>query len=75
MRDEVFDHWIKFAIWAVPTMIVLTYIIMGGGQNGLGIESAYSNSFDALLYMLLYGTFIGISIYRIVSKYKQLKHR
>ena len=75
MRDEVFEHWIKFAIWAVPVIMVLTYLIMGGGQNGLGIESAYGNSFDALLFILLYGIFIGISIYRIVSKYKQLKHR
>ncbi len=76
MRDEVFDHWMKFAVWAVPTMMLLTYLILGGAsQGGLGIESAYGGSFDAFLFMLLYGIFIGVSIYRIVSKYRELKYK
>lgn len=74
MRDEVFEHWVKFAAWFVPVMIVLTFLILGGASNGgLGIKSSYSDSFDAFLFMILYGTFIGVSLYRVVSKYKQLK--
>ncbi|MDO8520891.1 MAG: hypothetical protein Q7S52_02135 [bacterium] len=75
MRNEVFEHWIKFAIWGVPALIILTYLILGGASHGgLGIGSSYGSSFDALLSILLYGSFCGISIYRIISKYNQLKH-
>lgn len=74
MRDEVFEHWMKFAVWFVPAMIVLSYLILGGASSGgLGIESVYGGAFDAFLFMILYGIFIGVSLYRIVSKYKQLK--
>jgi|SRR3989344_1741827 len=75
MREEVFEHWIKFAIWGIPVLIVLTYLILGGASNGgLGIGSSYGSSFDALLFILLYGTFCSISIYRIVSAYNHSKH-
>lgn len=73
MPDEVFKHWISFVMWAVPILIVLTYFLAAGNNSGLGIESAYGGSFDALLLVLLYGTFLGISLYRIMNKYRQMK--
>ncbi len=73
MRQEVFDYWMKFAIWATPLLMILTFLISGGGNNGLGVEGAIGGGFDAMLFMILYGTFMGVSIYRIVSKYRQRK--
>jgi cytochrome bd-type quinol oxidase subunit 2 len=73
MPNDVFRHWMNFTVWAVPVLIVLTYLLTAGSNNGLGIESAYGGSFDTLLLVLLYGIFLGISLYRIVNKNKQLK--
>ena len=70
MRQEVFDYWMKFAIWATPLLVLLTYMINGGGSNGLGIESAIGASFDAFLFMILYGLYCGISIWRIFHAYR-----
>ena len=75
MRDEVFEHWMKFAVWGTPMLIILTYLLStAGGGGGMGVGSAMSSSFDALLYFLLCGTFCGISMWRIGSKNRQLKH-
>jgi hypothetical protein len=63
MRQQVFDRWISFAVWATPLLIVLTYLINSEGQqNGLGIEGPISASFDALLYFILYGLYFVISL-------------
>ena len=73
MKQGVFDYWMKFAIWAAPMLMILTFLILGGGNNGLGVEGAIGGGFDAMIFMILYGAFIGISIYRIVSKHRHLK--
>ncbi len=54
---------------------MLTFLILGGGSNnGLGLAGAIGGAFDALLFIILYSIFCGISVWRIVSKYRQLKH-
>ena len=71
MRDEVFEHWMKFAKWAVPLLMILTYFMLnntsGGGYIGLGQD------FMALFFILLYGMFCIVSLWRIVRKYLELK--
>ena len=68
MPDEVFRGWIKFARWAVPVMIVVTYL-----NNSDQSSNIMSGTFDALLYVLLYGTFILVSLILIITKYLKLR--
>ena len=75
MRQEVFDHWMKFAIWATPLLMVLTFLINGGGNNGLGVEGVIGGGFDVMLYMIFYGLYVGISLWRILSKYHAMKDK
>lgn len=71
MPKAVFDHWMQFAIWATPLVMFLTYLINGGGNNGLGVEGVIGGAFDMLLLMIIYGSYIGISVWRIVWAYRR----
>ncbi len=74
MKDEVFHHWMKFAVWATPAIMILTFLILGGGSNnGFGMAGAIGGAFDALLFIILYSIFCGVSIWRIVSKHRHTK--
>ncbi len=67
MPQKVFEHWMGFAVWAAPSIMVFSVLIHSDRSGGL-----MSGSFDALLYIILYGIFCGISIWRIVSKYRHV---
>src|SRR3989338_9979434 len=75
LHQEVFDHWMKFALWATPLLMVLTFLINGGGNNGIGVEGVIGGGFDVMLYMIFYGLYVGISLWRILSKYHALKDK
>ncbi len=66
----VFGHWMGFAIWSTPLLMLLTFLINKGGQNGLGMSGIMGGAFDTLLLGLLYGAYIFISLFRIVKAWR-----
>lgn len=71
MPEKVFRHWINFAQWATPLLMIMTFLILGGGNNGMGVEGVIGGAFDAFLIGFFYVLFVGISIWRIVSVRKK----
>ena len=71
MPEKVFQHWIKFAQWATPLLMIITFLILGGGNNGMGVEGVIGGVFDAFSIGFFYVLFVGISIWRIVSARKK----
>lgn len=70
MRPFVFDYWMKFAVWATPLLMLLTYMINMGGNNGFGVEGVIGGAFDAMILMILYGLYCGISIWRVAHAHR-----
>jgi hypothetical protein len=75
MRNEVFEHWMKFGRWGIPVLFFINFLLFDAPiSNGLGgIGGVMGKAFVAMLLVILYGTFCIISLWRILSKYKQLK--
>lgn len=72
MRDEVFEHWMRFAVWAVPAVIIahiLLYIIFY--RNGS--PDVFEKIVVVPIFILIYGIFVLISLWRIVTKLRELK--
>jgi hypothetical protein len=69
MRDEVFQHWMKFARWAIPVAMVASFFI----SNIPHSSNIMSGMDKAFFYILTFGTFCTVSIWRITSKYLQLR--
>ena len=69
MRDEVFQHWMKFAIWYVPLLIVGTFILYNAPSSGGVLSGAYT----VVLIFPPYIIFLVVSIWRIVSEYRHWK--
>lgn len=74
MRDEVFDAWIGFAKWFIPVIIFITLIIQSGGGSG-GFSGAVSGWFDAMIIGFLYVVFILVSLWKIVSAYRETRKK
>lgn len=70
MSNSVFKRWLDFSIWAVPVLMILTFIINGGTNNGLGIEGAIGGAFDVFLIGIFYLIYCAISSWLIFSKHK-----
>lgn len=71
MRDEVFEHWVRFAAWGVPAVIIahtLVYIIFY--RNGS--PDVFEKIVVVPIFMLIYGLFIVISLWRIITKWREL---
>jgi hypothetical protein len=58
----VFESWKKFAIWAVPIMVVLTSLIVLGGEGGSYINFGVG----PFLLMILYGLYCFVSLIVII---------
>ncbi len=71
MHQSVFDYWMKFAVWAVPLLMVITFLIFWSPSNGLGVEGVISEAFNMVVAGILYFVFILISIWKIVSAHKK----
>lgn len=74
MRDEVFEHWMRFAVWAMPVVIIahaLMYVIFY--RNGS--PDVFERIVVVPIFILIYGSFVVISIWRIVAKWRELKRR
>lgn len=74
MRDEVFEHWMRFAVWAMPAVVIahiLVYIIFY--RNGS--PDVFERIVVVPIFMLIYGSFASISIWRIVTKWRGLKRK
>lgn len=72
MRDEVFKHWLRFAVWATPAVIIahiLVYIIFY--RNGS--PDVFEKIVVVPIFILIYGSFVAISTWRIVTKWRELK--
>lgn len=72
MQDEVFRAWWNFARWLVPIIVLVTVLV-----NLMPSNRGFFNM-DALVYLLvlapLYAILILVSLWKIVSKYRELKH-
>ena len=71
MRNEVFEHWMKFAKWAIPAVMVISFFI-GTIPRGSGLMSGMV---EAFFYLLALGIFCIVSLWRIAKKYIELKKR
>ena len=71
MRNEVFEYWMKFAKWAIPTTMIISFFI-GTIPRGSGLMSGMV---EAFFYLLALGIFCIVSLWRIVKKYIELKKR
>jgi len=68
LRDQVFRAWWNFARWWVPVIIVVTILLNTKGTSGGGyIGMDYI--FDALVYTVLYGVLIIVSLVKIYRAY------
>ena len=70
MKEEVFQRWIRFAIWYIPLLIIGYFIYPQGG--GL-----MASSFDAFVFILFVSIFVITSIVKIVRAHKsslQISH-
>lgn len=63
MKEEVFQRWIRFAIWYIPLLIIGYFIYPQGG--GL-----MASSFDAFVFILFISIFVITSIVKIVRAHK-----
>jgi hypothetical protein len=70
LPEQVFRYWWKFAVWFVPLIIVATTWVdtlhSGGGWGTPDLTSA-------LVYILLYSVFVGISFVRIFIAWWEVK--
>ena len=71
MRNEVFEYWMKFAKWAIPTTMIIFFFI-GTIPRGSGLMSGMV---EAFFYLLALGIFCIVSLWRIAKKYIELKKR
>ncbi|MBI5230421.1 MAG: hypothetical protein HY981_03935 [Candidatus Magasanikbacteria bacterium] len=73
MRDEVFEHWMRFAVWAVPAVIIahiLMYIVFY--RNGS--PDVFEKIVVVPIFILIYASFSLISLWRIITKWRELKN-
>ena len=63
MKEEVFQRWIRFAIWYIPLLIIGYFIYPQGG--GL-----MASSFDAFVFILFISIFVITSTVKIVRAHK-----
>ncbi len=73
MRDEVFEHWRNFSLWYIPTLIVLTQIVVNGESAGGGFGGVVSSWFMGILILFLVIIYILTSITLIVKKRAEFK--
>ncbi len=71
MRDEVFRAWWGFAVWFVPMIIAVTFLLENAGSGGgyLGMQK----DFNFLVLFVFYSIFIITSLVRIILAYRRLK--
>lgn len=67
MSDMVFRSWWNFARWWVPVIAVSTLLLNNKGSGGgyLGMDTM----FDGLVYSILYGVLVIVSLVKIVRAY------
>lgn len=71
MNPKVFERWVNFSVWAVPSLIIITFLVNGGGNNGLGVEGVIGGAFDAFLIGIFYVLYCVISLWLIFFKHKK----
>jgi hypothetical protein len=73
MPESVFQNWVKFAAWAIPMLVILSFFVAVDSNNGFGVEGVIGGAFDLLVLGIFYVMFIGISIWKIAAVYDKLK--
>lgn len=74
MRDEIFEHWVRFAAWGIPAVII-AHVLMYAIFYRNGSPDVFERIVVVPIFILIYGLFIVISIWRIVSKWRELKSK
>lgn len=71
LKQIVFETWKKFAVWAVPVVLILTYIITNDSGSGGFFSMDFSLYYLAIVYGLFFLTsltIIGVSAFRSRNK-------
>lgn len=74
MHDEVFEYWTRFAVWGVPAVII-AHILMYVVFYRNGSPDVFEKIVVVPLFILIYGSFALISLWRIITKWRELKKR
>lgn len=74
MKEQVFQKWIRFAIWYVPLLAIATPLLPTS-IPGSFISGFYQGTFNALALIVLYSVFVIVSILRIVQAYSKTKNK
>ena len=72
MRDEVFEHWMRFAIWTAP-VVIIAHILMYAVFYRNGSPDVFEKIVVVPIFILIYGIFVLISLWRIVARWRELK--
>ena len=71
MRDEVFECWMGFAVWAVPAVII-AHILMYVVFYRNGSPDVFEQIIVIPTFFVVHGFFIFGSIWRIIAKWREL---
>ncbi len=77
MNDLVFIAWRNFALWWIPLMAVVSFLLVAAQKetSGLGIAGAYEQSFILLILASLYVIFVLVSTIIIFWKWYSLRKK
>jgi len=65
LTPAIFEAWKRFAVWAVPVMLVVTTLLILGGEG----NAYFSFGLGPFILMILYGLYVLISLTIIAWKY------
>lgn len=68
LKEKVFDAWKKFAVWGVPLVLILTYLVTRdtGGSNFFSMD--LSLYFLAIIYGLFFLGSLAVIIFTAFKK-------
>jgi len=72
MPEEVFRAWWRYAVWFVPLIMIVTYLLYGGHEQS-GFGGVAQGAFYATILIVLYTIFIITSLIRIIVAYHKTK--
>ncbi len=73
MRDEVFEHWRNFSLWALPFLILFVYLLSESSHGGHGIEGVIRIWVNGIFVYVLILIYAFASIVLILKKRTDLK--
>jgi hypothetical protein len=73
MKEQVFQRWFRFAVWAVPALVIAFFVFPTSVRGGFGIGSMITEGFNTIILIILFSAFFITSIVKIIRAYKESK--